>query len=270
MSSSRISFLVSAFATSLTISSATVAGCGAPMAEDEEFDSTQAELSSTASAKLQGKLFGYIFGDGNYAPHKAAPRHAEFQHPLGTVAHDFVLAACKLGYNGKILSTKEPEGKQRIDCSKFTASTPLTKGSKKYTFVVENFSWPSGGDFKKYVETASGASLIGFMSGLLPTEGTRGGLILDQFPDSTYNAAQIDGKLKSIVTALRRLGFSTAQTEDRGRACTSGCNMVYIDADTEGCKFSPSAGYEFANYSRVPGAYDCTGSVTCQPPKKCQ
>lgn len=202
----------------------------------------QSALSASAaadSAGLEGRLFGYVFGDGNYHPHKSPPKNAEFQAPLQVLARDFVLSACKLGYDGRIVSKHEPAGKQRIDCSKFTASTPLTKGSSKYVLTIENFSWPNGGNFKTYSETASTASLKGFLGGVLPVEGTTLGLIDDQFPDSDYTTdAQIDSKLKAVVKILSRLGFTTAQTRRSGSVCTSGCRTVNINAGQEGCKFN--------------------------------
>ena len=268
-----------------SVLSAFLSGCGiepaeetseseqASVAVDEQDEATlQSALAQSAtadSASLEGKLFGYVFGDGNYHPHKSPPRNAEFQAPLQVLARDFVLAACKLGYGGKIVSTHEPAGKQRIDCSKFTASSTLTKGSSKYLLRIEDFKWPSGGNFKTYSETASLASLRGFLSGVLPVEGTTSGLIDDQFPDSDYTSdAQIDSKLRGVVKLLGRLGFETAQTRLKGNQCTSGCRTVNINASREACKFNPSYGYSFANLSRVPGAHSCEG-YTCQPPPRC-
>lgn len=238
-------------------------------AEDEAQLTGALSQSAADPASLEGKLLGYVFGDGNYHPHKSPPQNAEFQAPLQVLARDFVLTACKLGYNGRILSKHEPAGKQRIDCSKFTSSTPLTKGSSKYLLTIENFRWPSGGNFKTYAESASLASLKGFMSGLLPVEGTTSGLIDDQFPDSDYTTdAQIDSKLRGVEKILDRLGFKTAQTRRNGSACTSGCRTVNINASQEGCKFNPAYGYTFASYARVPGANSCEG-LTCQPPPRC-
>ena len=240
--------------------------------EQDEAQLTSALAASAAadSAGLEGKLFGYVFGDGNYHPHKSPPKNAEFQAPLQVLARDFVLSACKLGYDGRIVSKHEPAGKQRIDCSKFTASTPLTKGSSKYNLTIENFSWPNGGNFKTYSETASTTSLKGFLGGVLPVEGTTSGLIDDQFPDSDYTTdAQIDSKLKAVVKILSRLGFTTAQTRRSGSACTSGCRTVNINAGQEGCKFNPAYGYTFASYARVPGVLPCEGS-SCQPPPRCK
>ena len=237
--------------------------------DEVQLISALAAGAAADSAGLSGKLFGYVFGDGNYHPHKTPPKNAEFQAPLQVLARDFVLSACQLGYDGKIISKHEPAGKQRIDCSKFTASSPLTKGSSKYVLTIENFSWPNGGNFKTYSETASLASLKGFLSGVLPVEGTTSGLIDDQFPDSDYTTdAQIDSKLKAVVKILSRLGFTTAQTRRSGSACTSGCRTVNINASQEGCKFNPAYGYSFANYSRVPGVSQCEG-YTCQPPPRC-
>ncbi len=269
-----------------SVLSALLSGCGGIEQAEETSESEQASLaaveqdeaalqsalaqSATAdSASLEGKLLGYVFGDGNYHPHKSPPRNAEFQAPLQVLARDFVLAACKLGYNGKIVSTHEPAGKQRIDCSKFTASSTLTKGSSKYLLRIEDFRWPSGGNFKTYSEGASLASLRGFLSGVLPVEGTTSGLIDDQFPDTDYTSdAQIDSKLRGVVKVLSRLGFATAQTRLKGNQCTSGCRTVNINASQEACKFNPSYGYSFANYSRVPGARSCEG-YSCQPPPRC-
>lgn len=269
-----------------SVLSALLSGCGGIEQAEDTSESEQASLaaveqdeaalqsalaqSATAdSASLEGKLLGYVFGDGNYHPHKSPPRNAEFQAPLQVLARDFVLAACKLGYNGKIVSTHEPAGKQRIDCSKFTASSTLTKGSSKYLLRIEDFRWPSGGNFKTYSEGASLASLRGFLSGVLPVEGTTSGLIDDQFPDTDYTSdAQIDSKLRGVVKVLSRLGFATAQTRLKGNQCTSGCRTVNINASQEACKLNPSYGYSFANYSRVPGARSCEG-YSCQPPPRC-
>lgn len=276
--------IVSLFAA--TALSAALSGCGTVEPGEFEPDSAAASDAVTAqdeaqlqsaltasaaadTAALEGRLLGYVFGDGNYHPHKTPPKNAEFQAPLQVLARDFVLTACKLGYNGKVISTHEPAGKQRIDCSKFTASTPLTKGSSKYVLVIEDFRWPSGGNFKTYAESASLSGLRGFLGGVLPVEGTTSGLIDDQFPDSDYTTdAQIDSKLKTVVRILGRLGFSTAQTRRNGSACTSGCRTVNINAAQEGCKFNPAYGYVFASYARVPGATACEG-LSCQPPPRC-
>lgn len=237
--------------------------------DEATLQSALAQSAAADPASLEGKLFGYTFGDGNYHPHKSPPRDAEFQAPLQVLARDFVLAACKLGYNGHIISTHEPAGKQRIDCTKFTTSSTLTKGSSKYLLRIEDFRWPSGGNFKTYADSASSASLKGFLSGLLPVEGTTSGLIDDQFPDSDYTSdAQIDSKLRTVVKILDRLGFATAQTRLKGSQCSSGCRTVNINASQEGCKFNPAYGYSLVSYTRVPGA-SCAGS-SCQPPPRCQ
>jgi hypothetical protein len=238
-------------------------------AEEEAQLTSALSQSATDPASLEGRLFGYVLGDGNYHPHKSPPQNAVFQAPLQVLARDFVLSACKLGYGGKIVSKYEPAGKQRIDCSTFTASSPLTKGTSKYVITIEGFRWPSGGNFKTYSESASLASLRGFMGGLLPVEGTTSGLIDDQFPDSDYTTdAQIDSKLRAVVKILDRLGFRTAQTRRNGSVCTSSCRTVNINAGQEGCKFNPAYGYTFANYARVPGATNCQG-LSCQPPPRC-
>ena len=103
-----------------SVLSAFLSGCGiepaeetseseqASVAVDEQDEATlQSALAQSAtadSASLEGKLFGYVFGDGNYHPHKSPPRNAEFQAPLQVLARDFVLAACKLGDSGKAAS----------------------------------------------------------------------------------------------------------------------------------------------------------------------
>ncbi|MFO0578630.1 MAG: hypothetical protein U1A78_31900 [Polyangia bacterium] len=244
------------------------AGCGVEGSEEAALDSLHEESTSTDTAKLQGKLFGYVFGDGNYHPHKTPPRNAEFQAPLQILARDFVLSACKAGYSGRILSKHEEPSRQRINCATFTSSSTLTKGTSKYLLVIEGFSWPAGGDFKQLAETASSSSLKGFVSGLLPVEGTQSGLIDDQFPDKDYTAdAQIDLKLRSVERILERLGFRTAQLRRDGDACTSRCRTVNIDARREGCRFNPAEGYTFASYARVPGA---TGEgLSSEPPPRC-
>lgn len=250
--------------------SASGAGCGIEGSEEAEgaLDSLHEESTSADTEKLQGKLFGYVFGDGNYHPHRTPPRNAEFQAPLQILARDFVLAACKAGYGGRILSKHEEPSRQRINCATFTSSSTLTKGSSKYLLVIEGFSWPAGGDLKAFAETASSSSLKGFLSGLLPVEGTQSGLIDDQFPNSDYTTdAQIDLKLRSVERILERLGFRSAQLRRDGDACTSRCRTVNIDAGREGCRFNPASGYTFVTYARVPGA---TGEgLSSQPPPRC-
>lgn len=246
-------------------------GCvGAPPLEDgdEEVDASEEGLAGDVY-KARARVFGYAFGDGNYHPHRPVPEDAELQTPELTLARDFVLAACAAGYDGHVLSEHEPAGKRVIDCATFTKSSPLTKGSTKYSLVVEGFDWPKGGDFDEFVTSASTSALKGFLSGVIPVEGTRAGLVDDQFRDSIYTTdAQIDDKLRGIQDLLRRLGFSSARMERDGAACTSRCRTVTIDPGQEACELNPSYGYDFAKYWRVPGAIHCA-NWNCDPPPPC-
>lgn len=244
-------------------------GCvGAPPEDGDAIDQATDGLAPDPY-KARAKVFGYVFGDGNYHPHRPAPRDAELKTPELTLARDFVLAACAAGHDGQILSEHEPPAERRIDCASFTMASPLTKGSTKYSLIVEDFDWPKGGDFDEFVASASTTALKGFISGMIPVEGTRTGLVDDQFKDSEYTTdAQIDAKLRGVRDLLKRLGFSSARTQRSGAACTSQCRTVNIDPAKEACELNPAYGFEFAKYWRVPGAIECA-SWNCEPPPPC-
>jgi len=214
-----------------------------------------------ATAFFRGKVLGYLFGDGNYFPPFPEPVHATFKANNAATANDFLRSACRSGYGSRTYVEGQP-----IQCGSLTR---LTRGAK---IEVRDFPWPYAGDFDKYAVYGGAWSHRGFLSGLLPVEGSTGGLIDDHAvgvgPYTT--GEQINWKMTALLRLMQNpaLQFTTARkTDGNGGACSGAdCRKVMVKP-TEGCLFNHVYGYQFISFSRVPGA-ECSDGQ-CQEPLTC-
>jgi len=213
----------------------------------------------------EAKIFGYVFGDGNYTSDSAPPTDATFFSHRPEMLNDILGHACDADYAVRLDGHAFP-------CSPFTplvgdtASGALSSGRR---ITIPGYRWPHGGD----LDAATGPEIVAFISGLLPTEGSRSGLILDQFPNIPaghyLTTAALDHKLEMVAAALRRIGFATVHLTrgDGSTACTVGagdCREVHIRS-ADFCRLNSSYGFDIVLYARVPGASATSISATTDP-----
>lgn len=223
-------------------------------AHDVAVDAAAVEGGSTLHGDVDAKIFGYMFGDGDFYTDTPPPTNPSYYAAAPDVVADVLDLGCANGYSVQF------DGKP-YTCG---STKPTTKGS----IVVEAFVWPNGGDLSAMTAQDE---LEAFFSGLLIGEGSRGGLCDDQFPNIPAGhyttAAATAAHVGLVKDALSRAGFTTAHVSAKNDASCSGdtCREARVDA-SEFCKFA-GAGYSFVKYDRVPGSI--ASGTTYAAPKPC-
>ncbi|HEX4517462.1 MAG TPA: hypothetical protein VH054_28145 [Polyangiaceae bacterium] len=211
--------------------------------------------TSAAQALIDAKIFGYMFGDGDFYTDAPAPVDPSFYAAAPDVVADVIDLGCNGGYavafENKAFTCGDPK--------------PTVKGS----ITIKAFHWPNGGDLDKLVAQDQ---LEAFMSGLFIGEGSRTGLCDDQYTNNPVGHYATDAScaahVELVKDALSRAGFTTAHVSAKNDAACSGdsCREARIDA-SEFCKLA-APGYTFVKYDRVPGSV-ASGS-TYDAPAPCK